>query len=206
MEVSADDLELRDGYVVVKGAPDRRISLAEVAQKSLTTVGGLHSQGLSYPEPAAHDPSRLISCFYPAFHYPSFFCHAVEVELDPGTGQVEVLRYVGAHDVGFAINPDLAAGQIQGGAVQGIGMALMEEIIYQDGEVQNKNWTDYKLPTIMDMPHLDTTIVESYDPDSSFGNKEVGEGPCTAVVPASRFWATCGKWTWIPGSGSRCTR
>jgi CO/xanthine dehydrogenase Mo-binding subunit len=180
MEVSAEDLELRDGYVVVKGVPDQRISLAEVAQKSVTTVGGLHSQGLSYPEPAAHDPSRMISSFYPAFHYPSFYCHAVEVELDPGTGQVEVLRYIGAHDVGFAINPDLAAGQIQGGAVQGIGMGLMEELIYQDGELQNKNWTDYKLPTIMDVPEVEAILVQHPVDGGPFGAKGLGEPP---VIP-----------------------
>jgi CO/xanthine dehydrogenase Mo-binding subunit len=180
MEVSAEDLELRDGYVVVKGAPDRRISLAEVAQKSVTTVGGLHSQGLSYPEPAAHDQSRMISCFYPAFHYPSFYCHAVEVEVDPGTGQVEVLCYVGAHDVGFAVNPDLAAGQIQGGAVQGIGMGLMEEIIYQDGKVQNNNWTDYKLPTIADVPEVEAILVQHPVEGGPFGAKGLGEPP---VIP-----------------------
>jgi CO/xanthine dehydrogenase Mo-binding subunit len=180
MEVSAEDLELRDGYVMVKGVPDRRISLAEVAQKSLTTVGGLHSHGLSYPEPATYDQTRMISCFYPAFHYPSFYCHAVEVEVDPGTGQVQVLRYVGAHDVGFAVNPDLAAGQIQGGAVQGIGMGLMEEIIYQDGKVQNNNWTDYKLPTIFDVPEVEAILVQHPVEGGPFGAKGLGEPP---VIP-----------------------
>lgn len=180
MEVSAEDLELRDGYVMVKGVPDRRISLAEVAKKSLTTVGGLHSHGLSYPEPATYDQSRMISCFYPAFHYPSFYCHAVEVEVDPGTGQVEVLRYVGAHDVGFAVNPDLAAGQIQGGAVQGIGMGLMEEIIYLDGKVQNNNWTDYKLPTIFDVPEVEAILVQHPVEGGPFGAKGLGEPP---VIP-----------------------
>ncbi|KPK05262.1 MAG: hypothetical protein AMJ56_16150 [Anaerolineae bacterium SG8_19] len=180
MEVSAEDLELRDGYVMVKGVPDRRISLAEVARKSLTTVGGLHSHGLSYPEPATYDQSRMISCFYPAFHYPSFYCHAVEVEVDPGTGQVEVLRYVGAHDVGFAVNPDLATGQIQGGAVQGIGMGLMEEIIYQDGKVQNNSWTDYKLPTIFDVPEVEAILVQHPVEGGPFGAKGLGEPP---VIP-----------------------
>lgn len=180
MEASADDLELQDGYVMVKGVPDRRIPLAEVAKKSLTTVGGLHSHGLSYPEPATYDQSRMISCFYPAFHYPSFYCHAVEVEIDPGTGQVEVLRYVGAHDVGFAVNPELAAGQIQGGAVQGIGMGLMEEIIYQDGKVQNNNWTDYKLPTIFDVPEVEAILVQHPVEGGPFGAKGLGEPP---VIP-----------------------
>lgn len=180
LEAAAEDLELRDGAVVVKGAPDRRVSLAEVAQRSVETKGGLHSRGLSFPEPAAHDPSRMISCFYPAFHYPSFFCHAAEVEVDPGTGQVTVLRYVAAHDVGFAVNPALAAGQIHGGVVQGIGMGLMEEIVYRDGHVVNPNWTDYKLPTIADAPEIEAILVQHAVEGGPFGAKGVGEAP---VVP-----------------------
>jgi CO/xanthine dehydrogenase Mo-binding subunit len=165
---------------MVKGAPERRVSLADVAQKSLATTGGLHSRGLSFPEPARYDKSRMISCFYPAFHYPSFFCHAAEVEVDPGTGQVTVLRYVAAHDVGFAINPALAAGQIHGGVVQGIGMGLMEEIVYREGQVVNNNWTDYKLPTIADVPEIEAIIVEHAVEGGPFGAKGVGEAP---VVP-----------------------
>jgi CO/xanthine dehydrogenase Mo-binding subunit len=120
------------------------------------------------------------SCFYPAFHYPSFFCHAAEVEVDPGTGQVTVLRYVAAHDVGFAVNPALAAGQIHGGVVQGIGMGLMEEIVYRDGHVVNNNWTDYKLPTIADVPEIEAILVQHPVEGGPFGAKGVGEAP---VVP-----------------------
>jgi CO/xanthine dehydrogenase Mo-binding subunit len=122
----------------------------------------------------------MISCVYPAFHYPSFFCHAAEVEVDPGTGQVRVLHYAAAHDVGFAINPALVAGQIHGGAVQGIGMGLMEEIVYRAGHVLNNNWTDYKLPTIADVPEIEAIIVEHAVDGGPFGAKGVGEAP---VVP-----------------------
>ncbi|MDH3675420.1 MAG: xanthine dehydrogenase family protein molybdopterin-binding subunit, partial [Anaerolineae bacterium] len=180
LEISTEDLELRDGAVVVKGTPERRVSLAEVGQKSVETKGGLHGRGLSFPEPAVHDKTRMISCVYPAFHYPSFFCHAAEVEVDPGTGQVRVLRYAAAHDVGFAINPALVAGQIHGGAVQGIGMGLMEEIVYREGHVLNNNWTDYKLPTIADVPEIEAIIVEHAVDGGPFGAKGVGEAP---VVP-----------------------
>ena len=78
------------------------------------------------------------SCLYPAFHYPTFHCHAAEVEVDPGTGEVKVVQYAAAHDVGYAVNPALVEGQIHGGVVQGIGMALMEEIIYEDGRGQSQ--------------------------------------------------------------------
>lgn len=180
MEASADDIELREGAAVVRGAPDRRISLAELAQRSLDTRGGLQGRGVSNPEPAKYDARRMVSCVYPAFHYPSFFCHAAEVEVDPQTGVVSVVRYTAAHDVGFAVNPKLAQGQIQGGVVQGIGMALMEEVVYREGRVVNNNWTDYKLPTIADVPEIEALLVEHPVEGGPLGAKGLGEPP---VIP-----------------------
>ncbi len=180
MEVAPADVELKEGAAVVVGVPGRRMTLKELAAKSLERTGGLHGRGVSFPKPATYDESRMTSCFYPAFHYPSFFCHAAEVEVDPGTGVVSVVRYVAAHDVGFAVNPQLVAGQIHGGAVQGIGMGLMEEIVYEDGRVVNNNWTDYKLPTIADVPEIEAIIVEHPVEGGPFGMKGVGEAP---VIP-----------------------
>lgn len=175
LEVSADDLELRDGAVVVKGAPAERLSLARLAQ--LDTKGSLQGRGESLPDPAIYDTSRMNSCLYPAFHYPSFHCHAAEVEVDPGTGEVKVTRYVAAHDVGHAVNPTLIEGQIHGGVAQGIGMALMEEIVYRDGHVINNNWTDYKLPTLADVPDVQAIIVQQPVEGGPFGMKGLGESP-----------------------------
>jgi CO/xanthine dehydrogenase Mo-binding subunit len=177
MEVAAEDLEVRDGVVAVKGMPSRNVTLAAVAQKAVDSKGGLHARGMSYPEPHPYDKTRMISCFYPAFHYPSFHSHAAEVEVDPGTGEVKVLRYVAAHDIGFAVNPVYAEGQIHGGVGQGIGMALMEEIQYQDGQVQNANWTDYKLPTFADVPDVQAILVEHPAAGGPFGAKGLGESP-----------------------------
>jgi CO/xanthine dehydrogenase Mo-binding subunit len=175
LEVSADDLELRDGAVVVKGAPAERISLAQLAQ--LDTKGSLQGRGESLPDPAAYDTARMNSCLYPAFHYPSFHCHAAEVEVDPGTGEVKVTRYAAAHDIGHAVNPTLIEGQIHGGVAQGIGMALMEEIVYRDGHVLNNNWTDYKLPTLADVPDVQAIIVQQPVEGGPFGMKGLGESP-----------------------------
>ncbi len=175
LEVPAEELELRDGAVAAKAATDQRITFAELA--AIDTNGTLQASADSAPIPAAYDKSRLVSCLYPAFHYPSFHCHAAEVEVDPGTGEVSVLRYAAAHDIGFAINPALIAGQIHGGVAQGIGMGLMEEIIYQDGHVVNGNWTDYKLPTIADVPDVQTIIVQHPVPGGPFGAKGLGESP-----------------------------
>ncbi len=175
LEVSADDLELRDGAVVVKGLPDERISLARLAQ--LDTKGSLQGRGESLPDPAAYDKARMNSCLYPAFHYPSFHCHAAEVEVDPGTGEVKVMRYAAAHDIGHTVNPILIEGQIHGGVAQGIGMALMEEIVYRDGHVINNNWTDYKLPTLADVPDVQAIIVQQPVEGGPFGMKGLGESP-----------------------------
>jgi CO/xanthine dehydrogenase Mo-binding subunit len=177
LEVATEDLEVRDGAVVVKGSPDHKVTLAAVAQKAVDSKGGLHARGVSFPEPHPYDKARLISCFYPAFHYPSFHAHAAEVEVDLGTGEVKVTRYVAAHDVGFVVSPQYAEGQIHGGVGQGIGMALMEEIQYRDGYVLNANWTDYKLPTIADVPEVQAILVEHPAAGGPFGAKGLGESP-----------------------------
>jgi CO/xanthine dehydrogenase Mo-binding subunit len=177
LEIATEDLEVRDGAVVVKGSPDRQVTLAAVAQKAVDSKGGLHARGVSYPEPHPYDKTRMISCFYPAFHYPSFHAHAAEVEVDPGTGEVKVTRYVAAHDIGFVVSPIYAEGQIHGGVAQGIGMALMEEIQYRDGYVLNANWTDYKLPTIADVPDVQAILVEHPAAGGPFGAKGLGESP-----------------------------
>ncbi len=124
LEVEPVELELREKFVIVKGSPEAWVSLSDLAK--LDNRGELQALHESVPDPAVFSSDRLVSCLYPAFHYPSFHCHAAEVEVDPGTGQVSVLRYAAAHDIGFAVNPTLIQGQIHGGVAQGIGMGLME--------------------------------------------------------------------------------
>jgi CO/xanthine dehydrogenase Mo-binding subunit len=181
LEIDPADLEIADKAVRVKGSPHRKVTLAEVAQKSMYERGGIVARGSYIRPPTPYDESILYSNFYPTFNSPSFFCHAAEVEVDPVTGEVAVLRYVAAHDIGFAINPVGVEGQIHGGIVQGIGMALMEEIIYEDGRVANPCLTDYKVPTIADVPdEVKVILVQRPDRDGPFGAKGVGESP---VVP-----------------------
>lgn len=176
LETSKDALELRDGFVVAIEAPQDRISLRELAQRA--PADSLRSRAESRPDPTTYDDTRLKSCFYPAFHYPSFHCHAAEVDVDPDTGVVRVLRYAAAHDIGRAVNPTLIEGQIEGGVMQGIGMALMEEVLYdREGMRTNTNWTDYKLPTIADLPEIQVIIVEHPSSLTTFGSKGLGESP-----------------------------
>ena len=112
---------------------------------------------------------------------PCFGTHIVDVEVDPETGKVEILRYTAVQDVGKAIHPSYVEGQIQGGVVQGIGWALNEEYIYDDeGHLLNASLLDYRMPTALDLPMIESVLVEVANPDHPFGVRGVGEVP---IVP-----------------------
>ncbi|MCY3711155.1 MAG: xanthine dehydrogenase family protein molybdopterin-binding subunit [Caldilineaceae bacterium] len=112
---------------------------------------------------------------------PCFGTHIVDVEVDPETGKVEILRYTAIQDVGKAIHPSYVEGQIQGGVVQGIGWALNEEYIYDDeGHLLNASLLDYRMPTALDLPMIESVLVEVANPDHPFGVRGVGEVP---IVP-----------------------
>jgi CO/xanthine dehydrogenase Mo-binding subunit len=105
----------------------------------------------------------------------------VDVEVDPETGKVAILRYTAVQDVGRAIHPSYVEGQMQGGVVQGIGWALNEEYVYNaKGEMTNASYLDYRMPTCLDLPMIDTVMVEVPNPGHPFGVRGVGEVP---IVP-----------------------
>ena len=110
--------------------------------------------------------------------------HGVEVEVDRETGQVKILKYVAAHDVGKAINPMLLEGQVYGGATMGIGYALTERLILQNGKVMNPNFLDYKMLTAKDVPNIETVVIETNDPSGPFGAKGIGEPGLVPTAPA----------------------
>jgi CO/xanthine dehydrogenase Mo-binding subunit len=111
----------------------------------------------------------------------SFATHLVDVEVDPETGAVKVLRYTVCQDAGKAVHPSYVEGQFQGGAAQGIGWALNEEYIYgADGRLQNPGFLDYRIPVCSDLPMIDTVIVEVPNPGHPYGVRGVGE---TSIVP-----------------------
>ena len=118
------------------------------------------------------------------FNAPPWHAHFAEVEVDTRTGQVTVLRVVAAHDVGRAINPDIVEGQIQGSVLQGIGYALSEQILYDSrGKQAQDSFHKYYLPTIMEVPQIETILVETNEPSGPFGAKGVGE--CGLVPTAA---------------------
>ena len=116
---------------------------------------------------------------------PGFAAHIVDVRVDPETGKVDVIRYTAIQDAGKAVHPSYVEGQMQGGAVQGIGWALNEEFVYDErGELQNAGFLDYRMPVALDVPMIDTVIVEVPNPRHPHGVRGVGEVPIVAPLPA----------------------
>jgi len=173
--VPADSIRL-EGKSVVSG--QMRMTLAEVASLSQRSGGGLISHGTAIQPMPAFDPDRVKHHPLPAWTSHSFHAHAVDLSVDEITGDVSINRYVVAQDVGFAINPTYIEGQIEGGVAQGIGQTLSEEIVYQGGRVMNANLTDYKMPTTMDMPRVESILIEKPSVNGPYGAKGVGEPPC----------------------------
>ena len=113
-----------------------------------------------------------------------FAAHRASVDVDLGTGLVSVVQVATAQDVGKAINPVAVVGQIEGGIAQGLGLAVMEEVILKDGAVKNASFTDYLLPTMLDMPPVVADVIEHPHPDAPYGAKGVGEPPTISSTPA----------------------
>jgi CO/xanthine dehydrogenase Mo-binding subunit len=172
--VDPEALELRDKHVRADG---QRMALAELARLSQQTGGGLIAHGTFIAPPTPYDTKRVEGHVYPAFHSPSFHAHATDLSVDPGTGEITIHRYVVAQDVGFAMNPIAIEGQIEGGVAQGLGQALSEEIVYEAGRVLNPNLTDYKMPTALDVPRIETILVEHPSQVGPYGAKGVAEPP-----------------------------
>ena len=167
-------LALADGHVVADG---KRVGLGDLARLSNQSGGGLIAHGAFVAPSTPHDAKRVEAHVYPAFHSPSFHAHAVDLSVDADTGDVTIHRYVVAQDVGHAINPTYIEGQIEGGVTQGLGQALSEEIVYRAGRVLNPNLTDYKMPTTLDVPPIESILVEHPSAFGPHGAKGVGEPP-----------------------------
>lgn len=151
------------GLFTSGAAPERRLTFREVAAKLTDTGGPIFTSG---------------SC-NPATGGPAFGVQIADVEVDPESGKVRVLRYTALQDVGRAVHPGLVEGQIQGGVGQGIGWGLWEGYRYDaQGRLQNRSFLDYKLPTALDLPMLDTELVEEVpNPEHVYGVRGVGETP-----------------------------
>jgi xanthine dehydrogenase molybdenum-binding subunit len=164
-ETAADQVDYADGVFWLKAEPQQKMSFAEVAARQNETGGAvIASIGVN---PGGAGPALAV--------------HIVDVEVDPETGKVKILRYTALQDVGKAIHPSYVEGQMQGGAAQGIGWALNEEyFIDESGHMLNSSFLDYRMPTSLDLPMIDTVIVEVANPNHPYGVRGVGEAP---IVP-----------------------
>jgi CO/xanthine dehydrogenase Mo-binding subunit len=137
----------------------------------------------------------------------AFATHIVDVEVDPGTGKTQILRYTAVQDAGTAIHPAYVEGQIQGGVVQGIGWALNEEFIYdENGRMLNSSFLDYRMPTSLDVPPIDPVIIEVPNPGHPYGVRGVGEVPIVpplAAIANAVAEATGHRFTQLPLSPRR---
>jgi CO/xanthine dehydrogenase Mo-binding subunit len=184
-----NDLDIVDGQVVSYKTEDSR-PLKEIAVYGMqrpdgTWIGGpVVGQGQFMPtyvtplDPETGQGPRAVVHFTTG-------CQAVEIEADEETGQVQLLKIVSAYDVGRAINPELVATQMEGGAVQGMSTALLEALVLDHGVPRNPNFTDYRIATSVDAPlECENIIVEVPQDDGPFGARGIGEHPMVPTAPA----------------------
>ena len=164
-DVDLDDVEFVNGEASHKSDPELKLTFKQLAARLVGTGGPVVGRGNVNPPGVGN----------------AFAVHIVDVEVDPDTGKVEILRYTALQDVGKAIHPSYVEGQLQGGVAQGIGWALNEEYVYNEsGEMANSSFLDYRMPTSLDLPMIDTVIVEVANPGHPFGVRGVGE---VCIVP-----------------------
>ena len=195
--VEAEDLDIKNGIIHVKGQPEKGISIASVVSQNMASLAAYaHSTGasvadvLSKIKPEHLPPPSIIGRgsknIPPSLTAMSFEAHFVEVEVDTETGEVKILRYVVVRDSGTIINPEVVENQVTGGVTAGSGLGVVESLIFdgETGRVLNPNFQDYKILTALDMPDPEITFVEVTDPVGAFGIKGAGEGSIVCPVPA----------------------
>jgi len=167
LKAHVDDIEFDMGKMWAKQNPEKYVTYRRIASEASATAGVGPLIGVGHAKPERTNPSYAAT--------------VAEVEVDPETGLVTVLKLLGVQDAGFAINPLSVKGQIQGGTIQGVGYALYEEILYDEkGNVRNPHLLDYKLPTCADVPEVEAVIVEKPNPYGWHGTRIVGE---PSIVP-----------------------
>lgn len=175
-------LDLANNKAFVKSDPERSLPLADLAK--MCAADGMKLQHLALftaPFTDKLDPENLKGDLFPDF---TFSAHAIEVAVNTETGEIMVLKSIGCHDVGRAINPTAVEGQIQGGSAQGIGYALMEEVRVEEGVTRTPSFSEYLIPTAKDLPTTKAIILESGTGVGPFGAKGIGEPSLTPAAPA----------------------
>ena len=179
-KLSPETLQFQEERII---SPDGKVDISwdEAVEIALAGRGSFITTG-TYTSPKMGGTFKGAGAgLSPAYSFGAFIS---EVEVNPSTGQVKVVKVWGAHDCGKALNPLAVEGQIEGCIHMGLGQALMEELRYQEGQIINANLLDYRIPTALDTPSMDITIIESNDKEGPYGAKEAGEGPIHPVLPS----------------------
>jgi CO/xanthine dehydrogenase Mo-binding subunit len=211
LEADVSDLDIADGEVSVKGAPEKKVSVADVAGTATWVEGELIAGTAVALKPyAAVDPETGSVELEPHSAISYAACVA-EVEVDDETGEVKVERLIQVYDVGRAINPTLVEGQIEGGAMMGLGLGLLEEAYpyYPGPEHRGGEFGAYLAPALEDLPDLDNVILENPSEDGPYGAKAIGEMANNAQPPAiaSAIYDAVGVWvTQMPATPERVLR
>ena len=168
-DVPVEDVQFEGAVVSHKSDPELRLTFKQLATRLSATGGPVVGRGNVSPAGVGS----------------AFAVNIVDVEVDPDTGKVEILRYTALQDVGKAVHPSYVEGQMQGGVVQGIGWALNEEYYFDErGHMANSSFLDYRMPTSLDLPMIDTVIVEVANPGHPYGVRGVGEIPLVPPMAA----------------------
>lgn len=183
LEANAEDIACRKGEFFVKGSPEKSVSFKDVANQATLVRHGapIIGNGFYDPPTVLPDPKTKYGNISPV--YP-FACHIAEVEVDPDTGQVDIVNFTAAHDSGRVINPMAIEGQIHGGVLQGLGWVLMENMVTENGKITNPDFLDYLIPTMSDAPTIKPILIESVDPNGPYGAKGIGEPSLNPVMSA----------------------
>ena len=164
-ETDIDKVEIEQGVFTSREDGSKTLSFQDIARQADHTGGPITVATSVNPEGVGFQVAANL----------------VDVEVDPETGKVDILRFTAFQDVGRAVHPDYVEGQMQGGTVQGIGWALHEEYFYDDeGHLQNPTLLDYRMPTALDVPNIDCVIIEVPNPGHPYGVRGCGEAP---IVP-----------------------
>jgi xanthine dehydrogenase molybdenum-binding subunit len=188
VQIAADEVTYSGGIFRCDKASAKQASFKDVATLMPRTGGPITGRATVQPRGVGT----------------AFATHIVDVEVDPDTGKTTILRYTAVQDVGKAIHPSYVEGQIQGGVVQGIGWSLNEEFVYgDDGVMRNASFLDYRMPTTLDLPMIDTVLVEVANPGHPYGVRGVGEVPIVpppAAIANAIYRATGKRMTDLPMS------
>ena len=195
LEAAPQDITYERKRFWVQGSPERGITLADVARRTIHSGGSVMGYGSA---------SETFSSVALA---PNAAAHVAEVEVDRDTGQVKILRYTTFQDVGLCVNPDQVEGQMQGGATQGIGWGLSETyLVDEKGALRNANLLDYRLPSALDVPYITANVVEVPSSDHPYGIRAVGQVPIVppaAALANAIYRATGVRLYELPMTGER---